>query len=122
MGIVTTVQNYMAGNENMMKELVANYGPLTSVISVTSYFQQYKSGILYDTTCNSNCASVNHAIVIVGYGRNATSNLDYWIVKNSWVCIQINSFKSINFKNTFQLLGNILGTRRLCLYGKESRE
>ncbi|CAG9806358.1 unnamed protein product [Chironomus riparius] len=85
MGIVATVQNFTGGNENMMKELVSNYGPLTSVISVTSYFQLYKSGIFYDTTCNSNCATVNHAIVIVGYGRNVTTNMDYWIVKNSWV-------------------------------------
>ncbi|KAL7026303.1 hypothetical protein ACKWTF_013841 [Chironomus riparius] len=84
MGIVATVQNFTGGNENMMKELVSNYGPLTSVISVTSYFQLYKSGIFYDTTCNSNCATVNHAIVIVGYGRNVTTNMDYWIVKNSW--------------------------------------
>lgn len=87
MQIVTAVQNFTAGNENMMKELVAQYGPLTSVISVTSYFQLYKSGVFYDTTCNSNCASVNHAVVIVGYGRNTTSNMDYWIVKNTWVRI-----------------------------------
>ncbi|KAL7026302.1 hypothetical protein ACKWTF_013840 [Chironomus riparius] len=82
--IKAVVQNYTAGNENMMKEIVANVGPVAAVISVTSVFQLYKSGIFYDTTCNSNCGYVNHAVVIVGYGRNATTNLDYWIVKNTW--------------------------------------
>lgn len=85
MNIKATIQNYTAGNENMMKEIVAKVGPVAAVISVTSFFQSYNSGVFYDTTCNSNCSNVNHAVVIVGYGRNATSNLDYWIVKNSWV-------------------------------------
>jgi C1A family cysteine protease len=85
MNIKAVVQNYTAGNENMMKEIVANVGPVAAVIHVTSLFQPYRSGVFYDTTCNSNCTNVNHAVVIVGYGRNTTTKLDYWIVKNSWV-------------------------------------
>lgn len=85
MNITAVVQNYTAGNENMMKEIVANIGPVAAVITVTSYFQSYKSGVFYDSSCNNNCSNLNHAVVIVGYGRNETTNLDYWIVKNSWV-------------------------------------
>ena len=27
---------------------------------------------------------VNHAILIVGYGTDETTGLDYWLIKNSW--------------------------------------
>ena len=94
--IRAVVQNFTAGNENMMKEIVGSVGPVTAVISVTSVFQLYKSGVFYDTSCNSNCGNVNHAVVIVGYGRNATTNLDYWIVKNSWVG------NAVRYKGPFQ--------------------
>lgn len=90
MNIKATVQNYTAGNENMMKEIVANVGPVAVVISATSNFQLYKSGVFYDTTCNSNCSSVNHAVILVGYGTDQATKLDYWIVRNSWVCDYIN--------------------------------
>ena len=85
MNINKTIQNNTAGNEDMMKEIVGSVGPVAAVISVTSYFQLYKSGIFYDSTCSSNCSSVNHAIIIVGYGTDHATNLDYWIVRNSWV-------------------------------------
>ena len=85
MNIIATVQNYTAGNEGTMKQIVANVGPVAAVMSATSFYQLYKSGIFYDTTCNSNCGSVNHAVIIVGYGTDPVTNLDYWIVKNSWV-------------------------------------
>ena len=27
---------------------------------------------------------MNHAVLIVGYGNDAKTNLDYWLVKNSY--------------------------------------
>jgi len=119
MNIRAVVQNYTAGNENMMKEIVANVGPVSVVISVTSYFQLYSSGVFYDTTCNSNCSNVNHAVVIVGYGRNTTTNLDYWIVRNSWVsdeprlslriCPKKLGVEKLNFYLFFKLQGTTWG-------------
>jgi hypothetical protein len=90
MNIIATVQNYTAGNEETMKQIVANVGPVAAVVSVTSFYQFYKSGIFYDTTCNSNCGYVNHAVIIVGYGTDPVTQLDYWIVKNTWVTYHIN--------------------------------
>jgi hypothetical protein len=43
-------------------------------------FQFYKSGI-YDGTCGDN---LDHAVVVIGYGVNQTTNQEYWTIKNSW--------------------------------------
>jgi C1A family cysteine protease len=83
--IKAVVQNYTNGNENMMKEIVANAGPVVAAFHATNYFQLYSSGIFYDPTCNTRCFTVNHAVVIVGYGTDSVTKKDYWIIKNSWV-------------------------------------
>ena len=44
-------------------------------------FRNYKNGIFN----NFNCATtVNHAVNIVGWGNDNLSNVDYFIVRNSW--------------------------------------
>eukprot|EP00420_Gonyaulax_spinifera_P036775 CAMPEP_0197884472 /NCGR_PEP_ID=MMETSP1439-20131203/10911_1 /TAXON_ID=66791 /ORGANISM="Gonyaulax spinifera, Strain CCMP409" /LENGTH=147 /DNA_ID=CAMNT_0043504205 /DNA_START=29 /DNA_END=470 /DNA_ORIENTATION=+ len=59
---------------------VATKGPV--VISVdASPWGEYKSGIFTDCSIN---ATVNHAVLLVGYGRDEKYNLDYWLIRNSW--------------------------------------
>jgi C1A family cysteine protease len=96
-----TVQNRTDGNEEMLKEIVAQNGPISVVVSVTSYFQFYKNGVFYDSTCNSNCSSVNHAVVVVGYGTEEATNSSYWIVKNSWVCYLKQKVKLSQFESNY---------------------
>ncbi|KAH7276604.1 hypothetical protein KP509_39G014200 [Ceratopteris richardii] len=43
-------------------------------------FQFYAGGV-YDGRCGT---QLNHGVTIVGYGTDAQSGADYWIVKNSW--------------------------------------
>jgi len=53
-----------------------------SLAASTNYFQTYSSGILSNATaCGTN---VDHAVLVVGYGYEASSSMNYWIVKNSW--------------------------------------
>jgi C1A family cysteine protease len=44
-------------------------------------FQQYKSGIFDSAKCGT---SLDHATLVVGFGTDAASGTDYWIMKNSW--------------------------------------
>ena len=46
----------------------------------TTYFQSYTSGIMSGTACGT---SLDHAVVIVGYGTSSTG-VAYWTVRNSW--------------------------------------
>jgi len=58
--------------------------PVSACISVGGdNFYYYESGILDPATaCDG--ANINHAIVVVGYGVDPTTNIAYWKLKNSW--------------------------------------
>jgi len=62
-------------------ENALNIGPVAIAIEADQYtFQSYKSGVMTGT-CGD---SLDHGVLAVGYGHDTDSNLDYWIVKNSW--------------------------------------
>ena len=46
-------------------------------------FQYYTNGIYYDTDCSK--TNLNHAMLVVGYGTDSSSGIDYWILKNRHV-------------------------------------
>jgi len=69
-----------SNNETALLLAIATRGPVATSIFVTNTFLFYQSGIYSDPACQVN--SVNHAVVIVGYGSD--NGTDYWIVRNSW--------------------------------------
>ena len=44
-------------------------------------FQLYKSGILDDPSCGN---TLDHAVLLVGWGYDDGLKKDFWLVKNSW--------------------------------------
>lgn len=69
-------------NEKDILYHVAKTGPVVTVMRATDKFLYYGSGIFDDPTCSRKADDVDHAISIVGYGRE--NGIDYWLIKNSW--------------------------------------
>ncbi len=82
--IVSYVQS-PDNTESWLQNAVATVGPVTIGYTVLDSFYSYSNGIYYDPNCVSSL-SVNHAVVVVGYGTDPTLGVlgDYWICRNSW--------------------------------------
>jgi cathepsin L len=71
------------GDERALKDAVYGQGPIAcSVNAIPTTFQLYSGGIYEDDSCTFWESS--HSVLTVGYGNDADSGKDYWIVKNSW--------------------------------------
>ncbi|KAL7020317.1 hypothetical protein ACKWTF_011467 [Chironomus riparius] len=85
--IQSTSSYFISGDEESLKKVLINIGPVVVYIQIVSSFYNYKEGIYFDQSCQSNCNNINHAVLLVGYGTDKTSftePVDYWIIKNSW--------------------------------------
>lgn len=56
-------------------------GPL-SVSVAAGPFNGYHGGIMTGATCNN--TDVDHAVLLVGYGVDPATKMQYWKIKNSW--------------------------------------
>jgi len=75
--------NITEGDEVELKSAVYKQ-PVSVAFQVVDDFSGYTTGVYTSTTCKNGPADVNHAVLAVGYGHDDTSNLDYWLIKNSW--------------------------------------
>jgi len=64
-----------------MKVAVAQQPVAISIDAGSTVFHNYAGGVLDSEDCG---ISTNHAVSIVGYGTDADSGLEYWLVRNSW--------------------------------------
>lgn len=78
----TTLKYKVLNNERDILYHVANTGPVITVMKAPDSFIYYSRGIYDDAKCSRRRNDVDHAIVIVGYGRE--NGQDYWLIKNSW--------------------------------------
>ena len=74
-------------------------------------FQYYTDGIYYDTDCNQ--SGLNHAMLVVGYGTDSNSGVDYWILKNRLVEYYYTTSTMYFSSSTILQLGQVLGTEWL---------
>lgn len=69
-------------NETVFLAALQNEQPFSISLAATNAWHSYKGGIVTSSSCGARSGSVNHAVVIVGYGIDGGT--PYWIVRNSW--------------------------------------
>jgi len=67
---------------DIMTELFSN-GPMTACIFAGTDFSAYSTGVLTQTQTITG-TDINHAVTLVGWGTDPNTNVNYWLVKNSW--------------------------------------
>ena len=83
-GAVASIVGYSKLPMNQYKALmiaVATLGPV-SVSVAASGWGLYKGGIYNDD--KDDTRTINHAVVLEGYGTDEATGQDYWLVRNSW--------------------------------------
>jgi cathepsin L len=79
----TGFTDIQAGSEDDLTNAIASEGPISVAIDASkSSFQFYHKGVYVERSCSS--TQLDHGVTAVGYGTDADSKLDYYIVKNSW--------------------------------------
>jgi len=82
---LTGYVNITSGDEDSLKDAVANDGPVAIAIDASQpTFTFYTGGVYSDPNCKNDIDSLDHEVLIVGYGTDPDSGMDYWLVKNSW--------------------------------------
>eukprot|EP01132_Coremiostelium_polycephalum_P007728 gene7728-9504_t len=79
---IASYQTITQGSESSLQTAVQNVGPVVAEVDATQEFIEYTGGILDDSSCSS--TSVNHVVLVVGFGTDPSTNQDYWIIQNSW--------------------------------------
>jgi len=83
---VRTASAYKVGSSaetrvaEIQTELMTN-GPIEVSFTVYEDFLAYRSGVYYHVSGESHGG---HAVKMIGWGHDDESNLDYWLIANSW--------------------------------------
>lgn len=75
--------NVTSGDLRAAKVAVAKHGPLSVGIDAShKSLSFYSSGVYYEPKCGNTLEDLDHAVLLVGYGK--LNGQHYWLIKNSW--------------------------------------
>jgi C1A family cysteine protease len=77
----TSVNDVTTADVDQMKAAVSAHPTSVAIQANQLCFQSYTSGVLDNTRCGD---SLDHAVLVAGFGTDAASGEEYWLVKNSW--------------------------------------
>uniref|UniRef100_A0A8C6SAH8 Cystein proteinase inhibitor protein salarin n=1 Tax=Neogobius melanostomus TaxID=47308 RepID=A0A8C6SAH8_9GOBI len=72
--------SFVPKDELSLQQAVATIGPI-SVLMDSTTISYYSSGVYFNRNCGQ---TLNHAVLLVGYGTDQATGLDYWLIKNCW--------------------------------------
>ncbi|CRK87046.1 CLUMA_CG000822, isoform A [Clunio marinus] len=80
---ISSFESIQPGDEELLKKFCAKFGPIGIAVDASlASFQSYKEGVYFDDNCSS--STINHAVLLVGYGSDQKTGKDFWLVKNSY--------------------------------------
>eukprot|EP00475_Leptophrys_vorax_P035329 TRINITY_DN580_c0_g1_i4.p1 TRINITY_DN580_c0_g1~~TRINITY_DN580_c0_g1_i4.p1 ORF type:complete len:327 (-),score=77.09 TRINITY_DN580_c0_g1_i4:64-1044(-) len=77
---ISSYVDVASDNEDALKAAVAQQPVSVAIEADQSGFQFYSGGV-FSGTCGTN---LDHGVLVVGYGADASTGQNYWLVKNSW--------------------------------------
>ena len=78
---LTNYTDITPNNETALQRGVAQQPVSVAIQANKRSFQMYQSGIYSDLDCGT---QLDHGVLVVGYGKDHISDMEYWIIKNSW--------------------------------------
>eukprot|EP00596_Hydrurales_sp_CCMP1899_P002448 CAMPEP_0119054826 /NCGR_PEP_ID=MMETSP1177-20130426/75340_1 /TAXON_ID=2985 /ORGANISM="Ochromonas sp, Strain CCMP1899" /LENGTH=282 /DNA_ID=CAMNT_0007035215 /DNA_START=1150 /DNA_END=1998 /DNA_ORIENTATION=+ len=71
----------LSNNQQQLQQYVSMAPVAVGICGTDKSFMYYAKGVYNAASC---CSVQNHAVLIVGYGHDPVTGLDYWIALNSW--------------------------------------